>query len=95
MAAGAQKQSSSTWLIIFLLILLIVGVFLLLPSYNTGVNTATQNASENQCPRLDKALMHNRKHSHWHKVLSSTGAYIPSAAIMDWVRILFATTIVE
>jgi hypothetical protein len=52
MAASAQKRKSTLPLIIFLLILLILGIFLLLPSYNVQVNTSTQSTTQNQCPQV-------------------------------------------
>ncbi len=56
MASGAQKQKSTVPLIIFLLILLVLGIFLLLPSYNTGVNTSTQSTTQNQCPQVGQSF---------------------------------------
>ena len=50
MASGAQQQKSTLPLIIFLLIFLVLGIFFLLPSYNSGVNTSTQSTTKNQCP---------------------------------------------
>lgn len=51
MASGTQPQKSTLPLIMFLLILLVLGIFLLLPSYNTRVNTSTQSTTQNQCPQ--------------------------------------------
>ena len=56
MASGAQKKKSSLGLIIFLLILLVVGIFFLVPSYNIRTNTATQTTTENQCPQTGQSF---------------------------------------
>ena len=56
MASDAQKQKSSLGLIISLLILLAVGIFVLLPSYNLRTNTSTQTTTENQCPAIGQSF---------------------------------------
>lgn len=47
---ASQSQSKPSWLLIFLLILLALGVLIFaLPSFNTRVTTTTQTASQGQC----------------------------------------------
>ncbi len=56
MASDTQKQKSSLGLIIFLLILLVVGIFVLLPSSNIRINTSTQTTTKNQCPQAGQSF---------------------------------------
>lgn len=47
---ASQSQSKPSWLLIFLLILLALGILIFaLPSLNTRVSTTTQTASQGQC----------------------------------------------
>ena len=47
---AAQSQSKPSWLLIFLLILLALGILIFaLPSFNSQVTTTTQTASQGQC----------------------------------------------
>ena len=56
MASGTQPQKSTLPLIIFLLLLLVLSIFFLLPSYNTQVNISTQSTTQNQCPQAGQSF---------------------------------------